>query len=92
VKVTFLEKEPKKGAKEEKSSAVAIVPQKAVRQDNGAKYVFVVKNDILERRAVQTGQERGSDVEIIAGLQPDMLVVVNGPEGLRDGQSVQIQK
>jgi len=92
VKVTFLEKEPKKGVKEEKSSAVAIVPQKAVRQDNGAKYVFVVKNDILERRAVQTGQERGSDVEIIAGLQPDMLVVVNGPEGLRDGQSVQIQK
>lgn len=92
VKVTFLEREPKKGAKEEKSSAVAMVPQKAVRQDNGAKYVFVVKNDMLERRAVQTGQERGSDVEIIAGLQPDTLVVVNGPEGLRDGQSVQIQK
>jgi RND family efflux transporter MFP subunit len=92
VKVTFLEKEPKKGAKEEKSSAVAVVPQKAVRQDHGAKYVFVVKNDMLERRAVQTGQERGSDVEIIAGLQPDMLVVVNGPEGLRDGQAVQIQK
>lgn len=92
VKVTFLEKEPKKGMKEEKSSAVAIVPQKAVRQDNGAKFVFVVKNDMLERRAVQTGQARGSDVEIIAGLQPDMLVVVNGPEGLRDGQPVQIQK
>jgi RND family efflux transporter MFP subunit len=91
VKVTFLEKEPK-GMKEEKSPAVAMVPQKAVRQDNGAKYVFVVKNDTLERRAVTIGQERGSDVEIVAGLQPDMLVVVNGPEGLRDGQPVQIQK
>ena len=92
VKVTFLEKDPKQGMKEEKSPAVAMVPQKAVRQDNGAKFVFVVKNDVLERRAVQIGQARGSDVEIIAGLQPDMLVVVNGPEGLRDGQPVQIQK
>jgi len=31
-------------------------------------------------------------VEIIAGLQPDMVVVVVGPDGLRDGQQVQIQK
>jgi RND family efflux transporter MFP subunit len=92
VKVTFLETESKKTGKAEKSSAVAMVPQKAVRQDNGSKFVFVVKNDTLERRAVTTGEARGSDVEITAGLQPDMLVVVNGPDGLRDGQSVQVQK
>jgi RND family efflux transporter MFP subunit len=91
VKVTFLEPKPKAGAKQE-SKAVAIVPQKAVRQDNGSKFVFVVKNDMLERRAVTTGEERGSDVEIIAGVQPDTLVVVRGPDGLRDGQSVQVQK
>lgn len=91
VKVTFLELEPKAGAKQE-SKAVALVPQKAVRQDNGSKYVFVVKNDMLERRAVTTGEERGSDVEIIAGVQPDTVVVVGGPDGLRDGQSVQVQK
>jgi RND family efflux transporter MFP subunit len=91
VKVTFLEPEPKAGAKQE-SKAVALVPQKAVRQDNGSKYVFVVKNDTLERRAVTTGEERGSDVEIIAGVQPDTVVVVSGPDGLRDGQSVQVQK
>jgi RND family efflux transporter MFP subunit len=92
VKVTFLETEPKKGQKTEKSNAVAMVPQKAVRQDNGSQFVFVVKNETLERRAVKTGEARGSDVEIIAGLQPDMLVVVNGPDSLRDGQPVQVQK
>jgi RND family efflux transporter MFP subunit len=92
VKVTFLETESKKTDKSEKSPAVAMVPQKAVRQDNGSKFVFVVKNDTLERRAVTTGEARGSDVEITAGLQPDMLVVVNGPDGLRDGQAVQVQK
>jgi len=92
VKVTFLENEAKPGAKAEKSPAVAMVPQKAIRQENGSKYVFVVKGDTLERRAVTTGATRGSDVEILGGIQPDVLVVVNGLDTLRDGQSVQIQK
>jgi len=92
VKVTFLETEGKPGTKENKSPAVAMVPQKAIRQENNSKFVFVVKGDTLERRAVTTGETRGSDVEIIAGIQPDALVVVNGPATLRDGQSVQVQK
>jgi len=92
VKVTFLENETKPGTKQEKSPAVAMVPQKAVRQDNGSKYVFIVKGDTIERRAVTTGEARGSDVEILAGIQPDATIVVGGPANLRDGQAVQIQK
>jgi len=92
VKVTFLEREGKPGTKENKSPAVAMVPQKAIRQGDNSKYVFVIKGDTLERRAVTTGETRGSDVEIIAGIQPEALVVINGPETLRDGQSVQVQK
>jgi RND family efflux transporter MFP subunit len=92
VKVTFLENEPKAGPKENKTPAVALVPQKAIRQDNTSKYVFVVKGDTIERRAVTTGEARGSDVEILAGIQPQSVVVVTGPDTLRDGQSVQIQK
>jgi RND family efflux transporter MFP subunit len=92
VKVTFLENEPKAGTKTQKSAAVALVPQKAVRQDSSSKYVFVVKGDAIERRAVTTGEARGSDVEILAGIQPDATVVVSGPDSLRDGQAVQIQK
>jgi len=92
VKVTFLENETKPGTKQEKSPAVAMVPQKAVRQDNGSKYVFIVMGDTIERRAVTTGEARGSDVEILAGIQPDATIVVGGPANLRDGQAVQIQK
>jgi RND family efflux transporter MFP subunit len=92
VKVTFLENETKPGMKQAKSPAVALVPQKAVRQENGSKYVFVMKGDTLERRAVTTGELRGSDVEILAGLQPNVTVVINGPDTLHDGQSVQVQK
>src|SRR5215469_15246700 len=91
VKVTFLEEEKPKD-KQEKSAAVAIVPQSSIRQDNSSKFVFVVKNDTLERRAVSVGSNRGSDVEILAGLQPDTVVVVKGPPSLHDGQQIQIKQ
>jgi multidrug efflux pump subunit AcrA (membrane-fusion protein) len=92
VKVTFLETDPPAGTSEKKSSAVAMVPQKAIRHDHGSTFVLVVNGGTLERRAVKTGETRGSDIEILGGIQPDVLVVVNGPPTLRDGQSVQIQK
>jgi RND family efflux transporter MFP subunit len=92
VKVTFLEENDPSKKKEEKSPAVALVPQSAVRQENSSKFVYIVKDDTLERRGVTLGAVRGPDVEILAGLQPDQVVVVNGPETLRDGQTVQIKK
>jgi RND family efflux transporter MFP subunit len=91
VKVTFLEEEKPKD-KEQKSAVAALVPQNAVRQDNSSKFVYVVKNDTLERRAVTLGSNRGSDVEILAGLAPDTVVVVKGPQALRDGQQIQIKQ
>jgi RND family efflux transporter MFP subunit len=94
VKVTFLEDENPKAAADKSAAApaVALVPQAAIHQDNTSKFVFVVKGDALERRAVKVGSVRGTDVEILTGIQPDAVVVVKGPESLRDGQLVQIQK
>lgn len=94
VKVTFLEDEKPKTAADKSTAtpAVALVPQAAIHQDNSSKFVFVVKGDTVERRAVTLGSVRGSDVEILAGIQPDAVVVVKGPESLRDGQSVQVNK
>ena len=91
VKVTFLEEEQPK-ARDEKSAAVALVPQNAIRRDGSATYVLMVRNGALERRGVQVGQNRGGDVEILAGIQPDSVVVVKGPDSLRDGQFVQIKQ
>jgi len=92
VKVTFLEDDDKSRQKEEQSAAISLIPQAAVHQDSSSKYVFVVNNDAIERRAVTVGPARGADVEILAGLQPDQMVVLKGPDSLREGQSVQIKK
>jgi RND family efflux transporter MFP subunit len=90
VKVTFLGDEPKKqaGAVE----PVAIVPTAALRDDNGSKIVYIMKDNKLERRAVKPGNPRGSDTEIFAGLIPGDLVVTKGPPDLHDGESIQLKK
>jgi RND family efflux transporter MFP subunit len=96
VKVTFLDEEekPKANAKDKKEEPafVAMVPQAAIRNDGATKYVFVVNNGNLERHAVTVGPPRGTDVEILAGIQPGALVVVKGPEGLSEGQAVQLKQ
>src|SRR5580698_7205164 len=90
VKVTFLGDEPKSqaGAVE----PVATVPTAALRDDNGSKIVYIVKDNKLERRAVKPGNPRGSDTEIFAGLIPGDLVVTKGPPDLHDGESIQLKK
>jgi len=58
VKVTFLEDEKAekwRRINQRRVAAVALVPQAAVHQDNSSKFVFVVKGDTVERRAVTVG-------------------------------------
>jgi RND family efflux transporter MFP subunit len=90
VKVTFLGEAPveKKG----EAAPAALIPPDAVHDDSGKKIVFIVKDGHLERRAVTTGGTRGTDLEILAGLNPGDSVVVKGPANLRDGQAVEIKK
>jgi RND family efflux transporter MFP subunit len=90
IKVTFLSDEPSK--KDAAATPVILIPQNAVREDNGKKIVFLVKENKAERRVVTVGGNRGSDTEVIAGLVAGDAVVVNGAANLHDGQSVQIKK
>jgi HlyD family secretion protein len=90
IKVTFLgdEVKEKPGGK----VAAAIVPQAAIRDDGSQKIVFLVKNDRAERRAVSVGSNRGSDVEILAGLNPGDVVILKPPQNLKDGAEVEVKK
>lgn len=90
VKVTFLGDEPKKQAGG--IEPVASVPSGALRDENGSKIVFLVKDNKLERRAVKLGNARGGDVEILAGLTPGDVVVTKGPPDLHDGETIQLKK
>ena len=71
--------------------AQSLVPQPAVRTDGGQTVVFVVEDEIVDRRAVSVGRSMGTDVEIMAGVVPGDRVVVSESDGLSDGQKVRVK-
>jgi len=89
VKVTFLGDEPKAA---QSGATRLLVPQGAVRNENGNSIVYIYRDERVERRAVSIGDARGSDREIIAGLADGDQVVVSGFGGLSDGAHVKLKK
>jgi len=86
VKVTFLGDEPATP-----SATRVVVPQGAVRQDNGQSVVYLYRDGKVERRAVRVGATQGNDVEVIAGVADDDRLVV-GSDPLKDGQRVDVKQ
>lgn len=91
VKVAFLSAAPPP-EKNAGSEARAIIPKSAVRNDGGKQIVYLVRDQKLERRAVSLGAERGSDIEILAGLVPGDKLVVKGADTLHEGQAVEVKQ
>src|SRR5438552_583499 len=92
VKVAFLEDEAPKKKDPNAVVAKAIIPLSAVHKEGDSQYVLLVKNEAVERRAVTLGTERGTDVDVLAGVNPGDSIVVKGPENLKDGQGVEIKQ
>jgi RND family efflux transporter MFP subunit len=90
IKVTFLGNEPEKKAGA--AAPATTVPSNALRDENGKKIVFLVKEEKLERRAITVGNINGGNAEILAGLAEGDRVVVKGPSDLHDGEAVQIKQ
>jgi RND family efflux transporter MFP subunit len=95
VKVAFMGEEEvkKKGAEKYAGpKPVALIPKSAVRTDGGKSYVFLVRDSKIERRGVTLGNDRGSDVEVMAGVNASDTLVARGPENLQDGETVRINR
>ena len=84
VKVAFLENEQpaRRGKSKDKS---------AVRSDANVSFVLLVRDGKVERRAVSLGLDRGTEVAVLSGVAPGDSLVVKGPEGLHDGDKVEIR-
>jgi RND family efflux transporter MFP subunit len=67
-----------------------LVPKPAlVRQDDQV-FVFVAKEDRVQRLLVETGLAEGDLIEITKGLDVGAMVVVAGQSGLKDGALVSV--
>ena len=54
-----------------------VVPKTAVILEDGIPKVWLINDDVLSFREVQTGEELGNSIEIIAGLSADDKIVKN---------------
>lgn len=90
VKVTFLRDAGAGDAPV--AQAVTLVPQAAVRTENNASYVFVVRQNIIERRAIKTGGTDGDRLEVLAGLKGGDQVVISPPPELAEGIPIVVKE
>ena len=66
-----------------------LIPEAAVQRGTQGTFVWVVKPDeTVEMRPITVGLTEGPDASVDAGLAPGERVVVDGAEGLRDGNRV----
>ena len=70
-------------------SPTLLVPEEALVPERGKSYVFVVRNNVVERREVRTGKRKPGYVEIVDGVREHERVVVDGTQHVRDGSKVQ---
>lgn len=67
-----------------------VVPSAAVGSQDGGYYVFIIDNDILLRRTVNTGISRSRWTEILDGVEPGELILASNPIDMLDEQKVRI--
>jgi membrane fusion protein, multidrug efflux system len=70
-------------------SSTLLVPEEALVPERGKAYVFVVRDNVVERREVRTGKRKPGYVEIVDGVHEHEHVVVDGTQNVRDGSTVE---
>ena len=89
IKVRFLDDQPAPAAVAQQGPRVRI-PAVAVTRTDGEAFVWVVRDDRVERRAVSVGAESEGQVEILAGVASGDELVSPVVPGLEDGGKIKL--
>ena len=90
IKVTFL-REGDDGTATDGKQPVPLVPRPAIKTIGADNFAFVVRGDVVERRAIRVGGTDGERVEVLAGLQPGDRVVLSPPPDLADQSKIVVR-
>lgn len=74
----------------DRHEGILLVPRVAVVTEQGQRSVYVVDGATAHQRPVTVGFEDDTHAEILSGLEPGDLVVVQGQRTLRDDQPVSV--
>jgi len=91
VKVAFQEQDQARGQGEAATPGRAgvLVPESAISESGGKKYVLLVVDQVVERRAVATAGARGKEILVTSGLSGGDKVIINAPANLESGTRVE---
>ncbi|RMH19595.1 MAG: efflux RND transporter periplasmic adaptor subunit, partial [Acidobacteria bacterium] len=67
-----------------------VIPKQALALDSLGDTVFVARDGVAERRAIEIGFENAELLEVERGLEEGELVVVVGQDGLSDGTPIEV--
>jgi RND family efflux transporter MFP subunit len=72
--------------------AGVLIPAEAVKDEAGTDVVFVLKGEVVERRAVKLGVARGGQVQVLAGVDAGESVALGELARLADGMRVEVRQ
>jgi Cu(I)/Ag(I) efflux system membrane fusion protein len=68
-----------------------VIPRAALLEEEGMNSVFVAKNNMVEKRAVQIGIRHDDVVEVVSGLEESEQVATEKAYSLTDGMKVEVR-
>lgn len=90
VRVRFLADDAPAGIETGKVRDAIVVPASAVRSEEKERFVWVVSDNMAEKRSVEVGPANGEGLQILGGISPGDQVVVRGAEKLH-GESTKVR-
>ncbi len=75
-----------------KTGPTILIPRKSTFKENNKTYVYLIKNQKIEKQAVSTGTTLNNRVTILAGLKAGDQLAADGKQKLKEGQSVEIKE
>jgi HlyD family secretion protein len=77
---------------ETRSAARVLVPMDAIVRRDGKEFVFVIKGNRVELRAIRIGAGSGSFHQVLEGLSGGESIATTGSDKLSDGDRVKVNK
>jgi RND family efflux transporter MFP subunit len=90
-RVVFLDEERGGPTDAAPSAGVLRIPTDSLVRSNGRSGVFVIEQDVLSFREIQSGEEKSGRVHVVAGLQEGERIVLEPAASLRDGERVRVE-
>jgi membrane fusion protein (multidrug efflux system) len=66
------------------------IPRSAIVEEAGASAVYVIEDNVAERRLIRTGYVEGGQIEVLDGLEETEAFVIVGQTTLKNGSKVSI--